>query len=138
MTQEIHIPRKIANQLLHLAQISPDREICGLIGSQQGMPHGCYPVNNVANNPAQRFLLDAAGQIAALKQMREQGEDLFAIYHSHPSAPATPSVTDLELAAYPNALYLIISLNTKGLLEMRGYKFTHQCYTEVNLLLSED
>lgn len=138
MTQDIQIPRKIANQLLHLAQISPEQEICGLIGGKQGLPHSCYPVSNVADKPAQRFLLDAAEQIAVMKQMREQGEDLFAIYHSHPSAPATPSATDLELAAYPDALYLIISLNTKGLLEMRGYKFQQQGCTEISLLLGED
>lgn len=131
------IPRKIANQLLHLAQLSPEAEICGLIGGQHGIPQSCYPVNNIADHPAQRFLLDAEGQITAMKTMRERGEELFAIYHSHPDAPATPSAYDLEQAAYPDALYLIISLNTKGLLEMRGFKISPQGSEELPLLLSE-
>jgi [CysO sulfur-carrier protein]-S-L-cysteine hydrolase len=135
--EEIHIPRKLTNQLLHLAQISPDTEICGLIGGKNGVPITCYPVSNIAEHPDQRFLLDAKQQIAAMTAMREQGEELFAIYHSHPTAPATPSTTDLEQAAYPGALYLIISLNTKGILEMRGFKIADNDAVEIALLLSE-
>ena len=135
---EIKIPRKLANQLLHLAQISPDVEICGLIGSKNGRPVHCYPINNAAELPQQRFLLDAGQQIAAMAKMRKLREDFFAIYHSHPSAPAQPSNLDLELSAYPEALYLIISLNTKGILEMRGFKITRKTVMEIPLALSDD
>ena len=57
-----------------------------------------------------------------MKTMRENGETLFAIYHSHPSAPPEPSIHDLEGLGYPDALYLIISLNIKGVLEMRAWQ----------------
>lgn len=137
--KEIQIPRKITNQLLHLAQISPDSEVCGLIGSKDGVPCRCYPVANTAEQPGQRFLLDAAEQIAALTRMREQGETLFAIYHSHPSAPAQPSALDLNMAeGYEDALYLIISLNTKGILEMRGFNIRDNAAREVALALSDE
>jgi proteasome lid subunit RPN8/RPN11 len=135
---DIQIPRKLTNQLLHLAQLSPELEVCGLVSSYNSLPSRCYPVANVAEQPAQRFLLDASAQIAALKTMRERGEELFAIYHSHPTAPAIPSSTDLELAAYPDTLYLIISLNTKGILEMRGFHIRQQTAQEIPLTLSED
>jgi len=138
MTQEIRIPRKIANQLLHLAQLSPTEEICGLVGGVAAMPTNCYPIRNTAEHPAQQFLMDASEQITAMRHMRDRQEDLFAIFHSHPSAPATPSTADLALAAYTQALYLIISLNTKGLLEMRGYQLQQDQFNEINLLLCED
>jgi proteasome lid subunit RPN8/RPN11 len=115
--KEIHLPRKIANQLLHLAQISPDAEICGLVSSKQG------------------FLLDASEQIAAMAQMRELHEDLFAIYHSHPTAPAQPSTHDIALATYPEAVHLIISLNTKGVLDMRCFKIDQQTALEIPLVM---
>jgi len=136
--EEIHIPRKITNQLLHLAQISPDFEVCGLIGSKDGLPTHCYPIKNSAEHPQQRFLLDAGQQISAMAKMRELGEDLFAIYHSHPTSPALPSTNDLELAAYPEALYLIISLNTKGILEMRGFKIVQKTALEIPLIMNDD
>ena len=135
---EIQIPRKITNQLLHFAQISPNFEVCGLIGSKNGLPSHCYPINNAADHPRKRFLLDAGQQISTMAKMREQGEDLFAIYHSHPAAPAQPSSHDLELAAYPEALYLIISLNTKGILEMRGFKIEQKTAREIPLILGDD
>ena len=135
---DIQIPRKLTNQLLHLAQLSPDLEVCGLIGGKNGLPTHCYPVKNTAENPQQRFLLDAGEQISAMAKMRELGEDLFAIYHSHPAAPAQPSTTDLEMSAYPEALYLIISLNTKGILEMRGFRINQKTAQEIPLTLSDE
>jgi len=136
MPAEIQIPRKLANQLLHLAQQSPNLEVCGLIGSKAGLAQHCYPINNVAKNPAQHFLLDTSQQISAMSKMRENKQELFAIYHSHPTAPAVPSSEDLALAAYPAALYLIISLNTKGILEMRGFKINKDSAQEIPLTLS--
>lgn len=135
---EYQIPRKLTNQLLHLAQLSPDTEVCGLIANKNGIPTTCYPITNVAKQPEQRFLLDAKEQIAAMAAMREQGEELFAIYHSHPKAPAEPSSYDLEAATYAQALYLIISLNIKGVLEIRGFKISQQKAEEAVLTLLED
>lgn len=135
--EEIQIPRRLTNQLLHLAQLSPDYEICGLIGGKDGIPCSCYPVQNVASQPEQRFLLNGAQQVNAMRIMREQGEELVAIYHSHPNAPAFPSSTDLAQAAYPDVLYLIISLNTKGILEMRGFKICQHQTIEMPLVMCE-
>lgn len=134
----VKINRKIINQLLHQTQISPAREICGLIGSCNNTPTNCYFIDNIANNPAQRFLLDSQQHIIALELMRKRKEQLFAIYHSHPSSPPIPSATDIKLVAYPKALYLIISLNTKGVLELRGFQMTFNPPKEVMLTLTEN
>lgn len=136
--QDICLPRKLTNQLLHLAQLSPNTEICGLVGADaNGIPTTCYPVTNSAENPQIRFLLDPSQQIAAMKQMRDKLQTLFAIYHSHPNAPAEPSPTDIAQASYPDALHLIISLNTKGVLEMRGFKIADNNVEEHPLRLIE-
>lgn len=135
---DISLPRKLTNQLLHLAQLSPDVEVCGLIGADsQGLPVSCYPVDNSASTPQTRFLLDASQQIEAMRQIRDKGETLFAIYHSHPHSPAQPSPTDIKEASYPDALHLIISLNTKGVLELRGFKIAGQSVEELGLSLIE-
>ncbi len=138
ITDEICLPRKLTNQLLHLAQLSPDTEVCGLVGADaNGMPVSCYPITNAADTPQNRFLLDARQQIGAMKQMRDKGESLFAIYHSHPSAPAIPSAADIEQATYPEALHLIISLNTKGVLELRAFSIVGKTVRELVLSLIE-
>lgn len=136
--EEFQLPRSITNQLLHLAQLSPAEEICGLIGAKNGIANTCYPVKNTADKPATRFQMDAEQQISSISNIRDKKETLFAIYHSHPSAPATPSSIDTELAAYPEALYLIISLNTKGVLEIKGFKIFDGSFTEVSLSMLSD
>ena len=137
-SEEILIPRKIANQLLHFAQISPELEVCGFVGSQNNHPVTCYPIANSSSTPENRFEMDGQQHIAAIAKMRDQNEDLFAIYHSHPSAPANPSKTDVERATYPEALCLIISLDTKGILEMRGFRINQQSVQEVELCMTEE
>jgi proteasome lid subunit RPN8/RPN11 len=135
----VELPRALVNQILHHAQASPDLEVCGLVGAKDGLPHRCYPVANAAATPQVRFQLDPKGQIDALRQIREADESLFAIFHSHPAAPAEPSPADLAEAAYPDALYLVISLNTKGVLEMRGFWVGEdKSVREAALLLKEE
>ena len=129
----VRIPRPLVNQLLHHAQHAAGNEICGLIAVRGGDLR-CIPVANVAATPATRFAMDPKGQIDAMRGMRERGESLFAIYHSHPGAPAVPSATDTAEAAYPEALYLIITLATKGIVEMRGYRWDSG-FTEIPLEL---
>lgn len=140
MTHEhtVEIPRTLVNRILHHAQQFPEREVCGLIGGKNGVPTQCYPVNNVAEQPDCRFLLDGREQIEAMRRMREAGEELFAIFHSHPHAAAEPSAADLDEAAYPEALHLIVSLGTQGVLELRGFRLggPRRC-TEVPLRLQE-
>ncbi len=135
-TQEIQLSRKITNQLLHSAQISPSQEICGLIGAKQEVARTCYPIKNSAEQPEIRFQLDEKQQIEAVSSMRDKGETLLAIYHSHPTAPATPSATDMKLANYPDAIHLIISLNTKGVLEIRAFTIVEQSVEELTLSMS--
>lgn len=136
MITTIQVPRKIASQLLHYAQRTPEMEICGLISSKNGVPQTCYPISNIEQEPQTHFLLNSHEQIVAMKQMRENGEDLFAIYHSHPTSPACPSALDLEMANYENTLYFIVSLNTRGILELRAFKIENKNALEIPIVLS--
>ncbi|MBE0468420.1 MAG: M67 family metallopeptidase [Methyloprofundus sp.] len=132
---EIAITRKIVQNLLHHAQQTPDQEVCGLVSSRNNTPYRSYPIKNNSPEPTRFFNLDAQQQIQAMATMRDNNEQLFAIYHSHPTAPAIPSNTDLAQANYPETLYLIISLNTKGILEIRGYLIDKFKFIEVPLNL---
>lgn len=131
------LPRKIATELLHLAQLSPTQEICGLISAKNAIANNCYPIGNVANQAQQQFQMDERQQINAFAAMRSRNETLFAIYHSHPTTPAFPSAVDIMLSAYPEAIYLIISLHTKGVLEMRGFTISDNKVNDIALQLVE-
>jgi proteasome lid subunit RPN8/RPN11 len=132
--QTVQIPRTLANQLLHQAQLSPAQEVCGLVGRHDEQCE-CYPIENVATDASVLFALNASEQLAAFKAMKQKGQSLFAIYHSHPTSPPVPSEIDIEDANYRDALYLIISLNTKGVLEMRGFYLKSGQTEEVELII---
>jgi len=132
----INLPRNIANKLLTLSQKNSDIEICGLIGAINGLPNTVYSVENIAKDKKHLFEMKPDNQIDAMKKMRDKGETLFAIFHSHPDAPARPSKIDLQQAAYPDALYLIISLNTKGVIEMNGFYITDNRIIDTELVYS--
>lgn len=138
MPAPLVIPRRLAQTLFHHAQLQPALEICGLIGGRDGEPVSCYPVANVSRHPERLFDLEPTGQVAAMKQMRERGETLFAVYHSHPAAPPIPSRDDLAQFSYPDAYYFIVSLNIKGVLEMRAWRMTPGTPVEVPLRIIRD
>jgi proteasome lid subunit RPN8/RPN11 len=121
MTEPVRIPRAVVNQILHQAQHDPAVEVCGLISGEARGLRRCYPVANVAGDTRRLFEMDPKGLIDALREMREHGEELRAIYHSHPEAPAEPSLEDVRQSEYPGVLYLIVSLGTQGVLDLRGF-----------------
>ncbi len=70
-----------------------------------------YRLRNVTPNPELGYEAAPEDLFAAQRQMRERGEGLLAIYHSHPrAANPSPSETDVQQAYYPSAKYLIIGL----------------------------
>ncbi|HCT98734.1 MAG TPA: hypothetical protein DF614_01240 [Methylococcaceae bacterium] len=135
MSASITLSRRLASQLLHLAQISPDAEVCGIVSQKNQQPQRCYPIKNIASNPATAFLFDPAEHISTMKTLRERGEEILAIYHSHPSAPATPSALDVANVADENVLHFIISLSTKGILELRAFNIAQNQATELRITL---
>jgi len=120
------IPRQVLNQILAHAQSSPEDEICGLISAQDGTPGQCYRIPNTALDSNCRYNMDEKSLIDSMRTMRDRNETLFAIYHSHPHSPAEPSAIDIREAAYPEAIYLIVSLKTKGVLEMKGFRLAQK------------
>ena len=110
VTPAVILSAPLRQSLLVMAQGSPEQEVCALLGGRDNEITSIYPVANVADDPAGSFLLDAEGQIAAMKMMREAGESLRGIFHSHPFTSPDPSATDAAQAAYPDVYYLIVSL----------------------------
>ncbi|MEX1200398.1 MAG: M67 family metallopeptidase [Methylophaga sp.] len=134
LKQTVRLPRTLVNDLLHQAQLSPMREICGLVGRREDNCE-CYPLETQDTDASVLFALNACEQLAALEALKVRQQQLFAIYHSHPNAPALPAITDEDVVDFPDALYLLISLNTKGVLEMRGFDRQSGKLEEVDLII---
>ena len=106
---DVHVREIIS----HAQQASP-RECCGLIGGNDARTKTVYPLRNVAADPLVTYEAAPEDLFAAQRAMRDRGEQLLAIYHSHPrSNDPQPSDTDVRLAYYPSAVYFIVGLGDK-------------------------
>lgn len=118
----VELPRKITRQIIDHACKNPGVEVCGLISAINNKAHACYPIPNIADTPQARFEMSPTEQIRAMKSMRKSNETLFAIYHSHPDAPAFPSAADIEECAYTEVFHLIVSLEIPGTPQLNAFK----------------
>jgi proteasome lid subunit RPN8/RPN11 len=87
-------------------------EACGVIAAEAGVPVKVFPIRNADASPA-TYRLDAREQLRVFEELDERGWDLWAIYHSHTHSEAYPSETDRRLAFYPDARYVLISLEDR-------------------------
>ena len=108
----LRLNRQQLDQIIKHARAMQPHECCGLIGGvAEARVQSVYKLENVAGDPLVTYEAAPEDLFIAQRQMRERGEQLLGIYHSHPrSAEPTPSLTDVRLAYYPAAIYLIIGL----------------------------
>jgi proteasome lid subunit RPN8/RPN11 len=135
MNNELSLPRTLVNQMLAHAQQNPEQEICGLISQAANQNKRYIRIDNRASDTSRRFTMDEKQLVDTMRELREHGEQLLAIVHSHPHGAAQASKLDVEQAQYPDAYYLIISLNTRGVLEMRAFRISDGSASEVKVTI---
>ena len=82
--------------------------------------------------PVSRYAIDPVEQIRAFRDMEAKGEELVAIYHSHPITQPYPSPTDRSEWHYPDAFLLLLSLRDTAP-EIRAYRVREGWVREVEL-----
>ncbi len=97
-----------------------------------GIIQQIYPVNNILSSPV-AYQMDPTQQVNAMLELEEQGWDLLAIYHSHPLGPPTPSPSDIAQATYPEAAYVIVSLQNIRSPSIRAFKIEEESVSEIRL-----
>ena len=107
----IKIRRALMEEMFAHARASQPAECCGLVGGAGGAARSLYRLRNVARDPLAAYEGAPQELFDAQRLMRERGEELIAIYHSHPRASEpVPSDSDVRLAYYPKAVHFIVGL----------------------------
>ena len=107
-------------------------EACGILAGRDCTVEKVYSLANEKPGPAY-YRIDSKEHFQVLREMRETGRESVGIYHSHPDAPAFPSSIDVELAYYPEAGYVIVSLRDRKNPAIKGYSIVDGNITEVPL-----
>ena len=104
-------------------------EACGIVAAADGRPVKVFAMTNLDASPY-TYRLDSREQLSVFEEMDRNGWDLHAIYHSHTHTPAYPSPTDVRLAFYPEAYYVLVSLEDAEVPDLRAYRIVDEDITE--------
>ena len=117
----LQIPRRFADEMVAHALEEEPNECCGLLAGREGQAARLYRIANSEQSPT-RFFMEPQELYNAYKDIEENGWELLAIYHSHPHGKAYPSATDVELASWPDAVNIVISLLDRVRPEIRAFR----------------
>src|SRR3954470_3015213 len=105
----MRISRRLLDELIAHARADAPNECCGMIAARDGEAVAVHRATNTAASPL-RYVIDGKEQYEIQTAIEDAGLDLGAIYHSHTRSAPEPSQTDINLAFYPEALYLIVGV----------------------------
>ena len=130
------IPQSMIEEMVAHAREDLPNECCGLIGGGEGEARTLYRARNAFASPFS-YRVDPDDQYRIIeKEMRDRGEELVAIYHSHTKSPAYPSQTDLnEAASWPEQVYLIVSLADPEAPDVKAFWLKDNEITEAELVV---
>ena len=100
------LSQEVVRNILEHARAALPNECVGLLFGTGNKVKRRVPLTNVSETQ-NRYFAAPAELFAALQEAETRGDDLLAIYHSHPNARQTPSEVDVKEVRY-NAAHLIV------------------------------
>ena len=139
----VGLPRAIADAIVDQARAEYPLEACGLIpgsgyAAVGGQPLRYVACRNAAASPT-RYSVHPEDLYRITVETDDADEVIWGIVHSHTHTPAVPSPTDIGLAFYPDALYLLVSLSAdesdpaSGAPSVRAWRIVEGAIHEVAL-----
>ncbi len=121
-------PSYIDEMIAHARADAPN-ECCGIIAGKDGRPMRLYRAINAEASPY-RYSVDAKDLLRIHRDADSHGWDFLVIYHSHTHTEAYPSPTDVRLATWPDAYYVLVSLMDEATPVVRAFRIEDGTITE--------
>ena len=125
------------DQIVAQARAEAPNECCGIIGTRDGSAVTVFPVRNAAASPI-RYEMDPKDQLRVFEALDDAELDVGAIYHSHTRSDPLPSQTDINLAFYPDAVYVILGVKDADRDDVRAWHIVDGKVSEATLEVEED
>jgi len=127
MTFEVE--QRYIDEMVAHAKADVPNECCGVLLGRDGRVAQLRRCANAEQSPF-RYSVDPRELLQIDREAREHDWDVISIYHSHTHTEAYPSPTDVRLAGYPEALYILVSLQNPEQPGVRGYYIRDGVITE--------
>ena len=121
------LTRAVVDGIVAHAQAEYPKEACGMVAGAGARGTHVFRMRNVDASPIS-YTMDPAEQLRVMRRMRAECVEMLAIYHSHTATPAYPSPTDVRLAAYPDVVYMLVSLQDTTP-DVQGYRIADGAIT---------
>ena len=128
----LSLPRSHSDEIIAHAREDAPNECCGIIAGNDGSATKLYRALNAEASPY-RYNVDPKDLLRIYRDIDGNGWDVLAIYHSHTHTEAYPSPTDVKLAAWPEAYYVIVSLEDDANPVLRAFRIEDGQVTEEEL-----
>ena len=126
------LARALVDEMVAHAREDDPNECCGIVAGADGNATQLYRAVNAEASPY-RYNVDPKDLLRIYRDLDEHGWDVLVIYHSHTHTEAYPSPTDVRLAAWPDAYYVIVSLENKVSPVVRAFRISEGDVAEEEL-----
>jgi len=124
----LRVSQALHQQAIAHCQRQSPKEACGILAGhrmpqpgQAGDVVAVYPMTNVEDS-AIGYAMDPKEQLAIEKLMRQRGQRMIGIYHSHTATEAYPSSVDVSLSISPDLSYVLVSLKDRSVPDVKSYR----------------
>ena len=128
------IKKEFRDEIIKHARLASPSEVCGILSGGGGKADKIYKMKNTSDKPEICYFMDPKEQLQVMKEIRSSGKEMVGIYHSHTESEAYPSARDLELAFYPDAYYIIISLKDNKNPSIRAFRIVEGKISEEEII----
>ncbi len=126
------LPQKLINQMVAHAVREAPIECCGIIAGKDGVAQKLFEAINSEQSPY-RYNVDAKDLFRIFRECEDNGWEFMVIYHSHTASEAYPSPTDVRLASWPEAHYVLVSLENPSQPVVRAFRIQNATIAEEEL-----
>ena len=117
----LSLPQAFIDEMIAHALEDAPNECCGIIAGQDGRAVKLFRAQNSEASPY-RYNVDPKELFRIHRECDENGWEFTVIYHSHTASEAYPSATDVRLAFWPEAYYVLVSLMDRQNPAVRAFR----------------
>ena len=128
----LRVPKRFRDEMIAHALEDRSIECCGVLAGTDDDFQKLYRMTNVESSPY-RFSWDPKELLPIWNEMEDKGWEHRAVYHSHTHSEAYPSSTDVRLASWPEAYYIIVSLMDADNPGVRAFRIVDGTISEEEL-----
>ena len=126
------LPASFIDEMVAHAREDAPNECCGIIAGANGDATRVFRALNSEASPY-RYSVDPKDLFRIYRECEENDWNFLAIYHSHTASEADPSPTDVRLAFWPEAYYILVSLADAENPVVRAFRILDSTVTEEEL-----